>query len=119
LTLHQGRAMLRCLGLVPLVTLLGCVDDLSEIPEVFDEEYAAPACTGKCDAPIQMTGLAALPTATLATLFAPHEPALGLDLLLIRQVVEARAADPTPAYAEGANPFRIRYAVYNLDNPHL
>ena len=106
------------LRVLPLVLAAGCLDELGAIPEVFDEETAATPCGGKCDAPGEMTGLSALPTATLATLFAPYEPALGLDLLLIRQVMAARAADPA-TYPEGENPFRIRYAVYNLDNPYL
>lgn len=101
-----------------LALAAGCLDEPGAIPEVFDEETAATPCEGKCDAPGEMTGLPALPTTTLATLFAPYEPALGLDLLLIRQVIAARAADPA-TYPEGANPFRIRYAVYNLDNPYL
>ena len=82
-------------------------DAVGAIPEHFDEETAAITCESGCDVPVEMSGLAALPTTTLATLFAPYEPALGLDLLLIRQVVEARAADPA-TYAEGENPFRIR-----------
>lgn len=110
--------MVRRFALASLVFAAACTGDTDAIPEVYDEETAAAACGGKCDAPIEMTGLAALPTATVATLFAPHEPALGLDLLLIRQVMEARAADPA-TYAEGQNPYRIRYAAYNLDNPFL
>jgi len=110
--------MQRWLRVLPLVLATGCVGELDAIPEVYDEETAATPCGGKCDAPGEMTGLAALPSTTVATLFAPYEPALGLDLLLIRQVVEARAADPA-TYPEGENPFRIRYAAYNLDNPYL
>jgi hypothetical protein len=110
---------LRWLSMLPLVLAAACLDESAAIPEAYDEQVAATPCSGKCDAPSEMTGLAALPTTTLATLFAPHEPALGLDLLLIQQVMAARAADPTPSYPEGANPYRIRYAVYNLDNPWL
>lgn len=110
--------MLRWLSVLPLVLAGACVTDSAAIPEAYDEETAATPCGGKCDAPVEMTGLTALPTATVATLFAPHEPALGLDLLLINQVIAARAADPA-TYPEGQNPFRIRYAAYNLDNPYL
>jgi hypothetical protein len=110
---------MRWLSVLPFVLAIGCVDDFGAIPEAYDEETAATPCSGKCDAPSQMTALPALPSATVATLFAPHEPALGLDLLLIQQVVAARAADATAAYPEGENPYRIRYAAYNLDNPWL
>lgn len=110
--------MLRWLPVLPLVIAAGCVDETGAIPEVYDEQTAATPCSGKCDAPSEMTGLAALPSATVATLFAPYESPLGLDLLLIRQVMDARALDPA-TYAEGENPFRIRYAAYNLDNPYL
>jgi len=104
---------------LPFLLATGCVGDLEAIPEAYDEETAATPCAGKCDAPGEMTGLPALPSSPVATLFAPYEPALGLDLLLIRQVVTARAADPAAMYPEGANPFRIRFAAYNLDNPYL
>jgi phosphatidylserine/phosphatidylglycerophosphate/cardiolipin synthase-like enzyme len=110
--------MQRWLRMLPLVLATGCVGEPEAIPEAYDEETAATPCEGKCDAPGEMTGLPALPSTTVATLFAPYEPALGLDLLLIRQVVAARAADPA-TYPEGENPFRIRFAAYNLDNPYL
>ena len=110
--------MLRHLRWLPVVALVGCVDEMSAIPEVFDEEVGGEACGGKCDGGDDLAALGALPTTTLATLFAPHEPALGLDLLLIRDVVAARAADPA-TYPEGENPFRIQFAVYNLDSPYI
>jgi phosphatidylserine/phosphatidylglycerophosphate/cardiolipin synthase-like enzyme len=75
-------------------------------------------CSGKCDDATGVAPLAALPTASLATLFSPSEPALGLDLSLIQDVRAARAAD-SQVYSEGENPFSIRYAVYNLRNPEI
>lgn len=48
-------------------------------------------------------------------LFGPHDDTLTRELGQIRAVIDARAADPA-AYDEGANPYRIRYAVYNLRN---
>jgi hypothetical protein len=104
--------------LLLLVALAGCLEQLGEIPEVFDEPVAPVGCAGACDGPGGALALGVLPDATLATLFAPYEPALGLDLLLIREVVAARAADPA-VYPEGDNPFHIRFAVYNLDNPEI
>ncbi|MCB9596031.1 MAG: hypothetical protein H6719_25140 [Sandaracinaceae bacterium] len=51
-------------------------------------------------------------------LFAPDDPVVTLELSEIQRVRDARLADPA-AYAEGDNPYRIRYAVYNLRNPDL
>ncbi len=49
----------------------------------------------------------------LQVLFTPDEPALELELEMIDQVRAARAED-SASYAEGDNPFTIRYAAYNL-----
>lgn len=53
--------------------------------------------------------------APLSVLFAPDDPVTTLELTLLQEVVDARLADGGD-YAEGENPFRIRYAVYNLRN---
>lgn len=97
---------------------MGCAESLEEAPEAFEETGEVVPCTGKCDGATEVAALGTLPESTLATLFAPYDPALGLDLLLIRDVMTARAADPA-VYPEGQNPFQIRFAVYNLDNPHI
>lgn len=111
--------MLRSSSLLAAVLAGACVGDLDAIPEAYDEQTPAAPCAGKCDGPSELTALTSLPATPVATLFAPYEPALGLDLLLVRQVIAARAADPTPSYPEGENPFRIRFAVYNLDSPYI
>ena len=49
-------------------------------------------------------------------LFAPDDPVNTVELALIQQVVDERSQDARD-FAEGENPFRIRYAVYNLRNP--
>ena len=54
--------------------------------------------------------------APLQVLFAPDDPVTTLELEWIGRVREARATD-SAGYAEGENPYRIRYAVYNLRNP--
>ncbi|MCA9610647.1 MAG: hypothetical protein KC619_33860 [Myxococcales bacterium] len=56
--------------------------------------------------------------APLAALFAPDDPVVTVELAEIQTVRDARALDPND-YAEGENPFRIRYAVYNLRNPEI
>jgi hypothetical protein len=109
--------MSRLLVCLPTIVATSCLDP-GEVPEVFDEQAPGIPCSGKCDGGSEAALLGTLPDASLATLFAPYEPALGLDLLLIRQVMAARAADPA-VYPEGGNPYRIRFAVYNLDNPHI
>ncbi len=49
----------------------------------------------------------------LQALFAPDDPTVTLELSYIDRVRAARAKTGV-TYAEGKNPFRIRYAVYNL-----
>jgi phosphatidylserine/phosphatidylglycerophosphate/cardiolipin synthase-like enzyme len=98
--------------------LVACAAEAPPLPEGFDPSRDPQSCSGKCDGAAGVTPLAALPTASLATLFSPSEPALGLDLSLIEDVRAARAAD-SQVYPEGENPFSIRYAVYNLRNPEI
>lgn len=98
--------------------LVACTAPAAPLPEGFDPSSDPQGCLGKCDGAAGVTPLAALPTASLATLFSPSEPALGLDLSLIEDVRAARAAD-SQVYPEGENPFSIRYAVYNLRNPEI
>jgi phosphatidylserine/phosphatidylglycerophosphate/cardiolipin synthase-like enzyme len=56
--------------------------------------------------------------APFQVLFAPDDPVNTLEVSLIQRVIGARAEDPQ-SYAEGDNPFRIRYAVYNLRNERI
>lgn len=56
--------------------------------------------------------------APFQALFAPDDPVATLELALLERVMAARAKDPK-TYAEGENPFRIRYAVYNLRNESI
>ena len=53
---------------------------------------------------------------TIETHFAPYDDPIEQDLALIREIIDARKADPN-TYADGANPFSIKYGVYNLRNP--
>lgn len=99
-------ALAACGGLVPTtgpeVEGMGTVDD----------------CTVDCEAARSLEPVASPEDTGVATLFSPDDDPLGVDLALIQQVVRARAADPA-TYAEGENPFSIRYAVYNLAHPAL
>jgi len=54
----------------------------------------------------------------LEVLFAPDEDPLVAEAALIQAVIDERRADPT-VYDEGQNPYRIRYAVYNLRNADI
>ncbi len=54
----------------------------------------------------------------LQTFFAPYDDPIQQDLACIREVLEARKADPR-TFASGANPYKIDYAVYNLRNPEV
>ncbi|MBX3246450.1 MAG: hypothetical protein KF901_04635 [Myxococcales bacterium] len=94
-----------------------------ESPEVLDE--AGPVilgADGKADGE-DVPAFGPLPedadwSPSVQVLFAPDDPTVTLELSEIARVVSARAADPA-AYAEGENPYRVRYAVYNLRNPVL
>ena len=111
-------AMLARITALALLATAACAADLPETTEGFSPETPSQGCAGKCDGGHDIGHLAALPQATLATRFAPYEDPLTFDLTLIEQVVAARSADPAD-YAEGANPYSIRYAVYNLRNLDL
>lgn len=52
-----------------------------------------------------------------AALFAPDDPVITTEVAMIDRVTAAREADATAPRAEGENPYRVRYAVYNLRNP--
>jgi hypothetical protein len=115
----MSRSPARLALVAGVLCAAACSAQLPEIPDVFDPEGGPAACRGKCDGGAPLRPAPALPAATLATLFAPYEDPLGVELALIHRVIEARAADPTPAYADGHNPFSIRYAVYNLRHPDI
>ncbi len=51
-------------------------------------------------------------------LFSPHDDTMAREVEQIRAVIDAREADPA-TYDEGQNPYRIRYAVYNLRNDQV
>jgi hypothetical protein len=53
--------------------------------------------------------------APFEALFCPDDPVITLELALIDRVREQRAVDPG-VFDDGVNPYRIRYAVYNLRN---
>jgi len=54
----------------------------------------------------------------IKTFFAPYDDPIRQDLACIAEVVAARKADPK-TFADGENPYKIHYAVYNLRNPDV
>jgi hypothetical protein len=58
------------------------------------------------------------PASKIEVYFTPYDPALDVEAAMLDRVVAARKKDPA-TYADGANPYRVRYAVYNLRNPGL
>lgn len=54
----------------------------------------------------------------IQTFFAPYDEPIKQDLALIDEVAAARRADPRQ-FADGANPYSIKYAVYNLRHPDV
>ncbi|TNF25766.1 MAG: hypothetical protein EP329_22430 [Deltaproteobacteria bacterium] len=100
--------------------LIAC-GDASAPPVVLDLEDANPLVARTA---IRSTAtwpaVAALPEACDAerpfeVFFAPDDPTVTLELTWIDSVRAARALDPQ-TYVEGHNPWRIRYAVYNLSH---
>lgn len=108
--------------------LAGCVAAAEATPEG-EPPSEAPAegpplvdAQGKADG-VELPAYGPLPAgadleAPLSALFAPDDPVNTIEVDFIDRVREARRADPT-AHAEGENPYRIRYAVYNLRNPRI
>jgi len=118
-------------ALVPVLALAaGCSSasepDRTTLPPEGAEE-SGPALVGP-DGKTDQIGLDLpaydpLPTdadldAPFQVLFAPDDPVNTLEVALIQRVIDARAQD-LQSYAEGENPFRIRYAVYNLRNERI
>jgi len=87
-------------------------------------EAAPPLQPGKADAYGEsLAAYSGLPAhadmdAPLQVLFAPDDPTVNLEEAWIDRVRDARLADAAN-YPEGDNPYRIRYAVYNLSNQRL
>ncbi len=52
------------------------------------------------------------------TFFAPYDDTRKVELGLLDEVIAARKADPA-TYADGENPFQIRYAVYNISSREI
>ena len=107
------------------IALAGCAADEAATPppapETPSDEGRLLTSDGKADGVGDVPALAPLAEDAdlerpLQVLFAPDDPVTTTELRLIEEVVTRRAADPE-VYAEGENPFRIRYAVYNLRNP--
>lgn len=95
----------------------------AETPEAAEDGPGIVGADGKADGFGPVPATDPLPAgadleAPLSALFAPDDPVTTIELTLIARIVELRAADAAD-YAEGDNPFRIRYAVYNLRNPSI
>lgn len=114
-----GRILLNSATLATLVAtaLASCVADPVAVWVEGDEPQG-----GKADGAwrSRFAAYGPLPEAAsleapLAALFAPDDPVVTLEVELIDRIRAARREDPT-LYVEGQNPYRIRYAVYNLRN---
>jgi phosphatidylserine/phosphatidylglycerophosphate/cardiolipin synthase-like enzyme len=124
--------MHRIKALVPMLALAAACSNATELdPTLLDPPEAAdesgPSIVGADgktdDFGLHLPAYDPLPEdadldAPFQVLFAPDDPVNTLEITLIQRVVDARAQDPQ-SYAEGDNPFRIRYAVYNLRNERI
>jgi len=112
-------------GIVLLTALaVACGAEQEPLPAggaSFEEGPPLASAAGKADSlASSLDAYGALPADAdldrpLAALFAPDDPVATLEATLIDKIRAARKRDPA-SYAEGDNPFRIRYAVYNLRN---
>lgn len=82
----------------------GLLSEAGKADSVFSTWPAVAPLPGACEAEKPVTAL-----------FTPDDPVTTLELGWIDRVRQARRADGGQ-YAEGDNPFRIRYAVYNLSH---
>ncbi len=116
-----GRILFACATL--LITGACAEEELLVDPEgLYEEGPPLAIADGKADGR-QVPAYAPLPDgaqldAPFQALFAPDDQVTTTELALIDEVVAARATDEAE-YDEGENPFRIRYAVYNLRNPTI
>lgn len=83
-------------------------------PELYGPQGKADNLNSQWPAYSPMPG-ACQEYSSFLTLFAPDDPTVTLELQQIDRVVDERAQDGNE-YAEGENPYRIRYAVYNLSS---
>ena len=122
----------RVLGLLLCLLWLGssCADEANTEEEeqiledgIYEEgDEAAPVAYGKADGSgAYSRAFEALPeergdeSAPLEAFFAPDDQVVSLELEQIDKVIEARLNDPAE-YVEGENPYRVRYAVYDIKN---
>ena len=99
-----------------------CGTEVSDLEGRWEEGPPLLDAAGKADG-VELPAYGPLPEAAdldraLEALFTPDDPVVTLELAMIERVRTARRAD-AGTYADGANPFRIRYAVYNLRNPQV
>jgi phosphatidylserine/phosphatidylglycerophosphate/cardiolipin synthase-like enzyme len=105
--------------------LAACGDSEPEAVEIgFEEGPPLVNADGKSDvlgfdlpayAPLRFD---AVLDSRFEVVFAPDDPVTTVEVSFIERVIEARKADQEE-YAEGENPYRIRYAVYNLRNERI
>lgn len=70
------------------------------------------------EANVPSTELPSQGSTVLRTMFAPYDPTIATELALLGEVIAAKKADPK-TFADGENPYSIKYAVYNLRSPEV
>lgn len=107
-----------------LLLVSGCADNptLPDVAAAYEDGPPLVTADGKTDAlGRELAAYAELRAdqtldVDFEVLFAPDDPVSTVELEAIGRVIEARGEDER-SFDEGSNPYRIRYAVYNLRNP--
>jgi phosphatidylserine/phosphatidylglycerophosphate/cardiolipin synthase-like enzyme len=112
------------IGFFAVLLFCGCGDGAGWDEGVYEEGAQVLGPSGKADDfGADVPAYAPLPEGIdldkpFQVVFAPLEPVVTLELWWIDWVRQARRWDPGE-YQEGANPYRIRYAVYTLRNQKI
>lgn len=122
--------MKHTLYILIVLAALACGQESSDAPALSGAEGMDPDNPGDWEAGSKgdeisagWPGAAPLPgscseATALRTLFAPTDPTVSQELAEIDRVRAARAA-AEGSWAEGENPYRIRYAVYNMSHDSI
>ncbi len=102
--------------MTPRATVLShVVPLLAAVLAACNTTYVEPATSGPEAERIDIVESALTSSRPVEVLFPPDDTPIDVEVALIRSIIDERRADPA-SYDVESNPYRIRYAVYNLRN---